>query len=45
MIPVLGTLIGIPVLGEVPGPLAASGVAAIVAGLLVVATTAQRRGR
>ncbi|MFN3853461.1 MAG: DMT family transporter [Phreatobacter sp.] len=44
-IPVLGTLIGIPVLGEVPGPLATSGVAAIVAGLLVVATAAQRRGR
>lgn len=45
MIPVLGTLIGIPVLGEVPGPLAAAGVAAIVAGLLVVAATGQRRGR
>lgn len=43
MIPVLGTLIGIPVLGEVPTPLAAAGVAAIVAGLLVVAATGQRR--
>lgn len=37
MIPVLGTLIGIPALGEVPSPLAAAGVAAIVTGLLVAA--------
>jgi len=35
MIPVLGTLIGIPALGEVPSPLAALGVAGIVVGLLV----------
>ena len=38
MIPVLGTLIGIPVLGEVPSPLAAAGVVAIVAGLLIAAS-------
>lgn len=37
MIPVLGTLIGIPALGEVPSPLAALGVAGIVTGLLVAA--------
>ena len=44
MIPVLGTLIGIPALGEIPSPLAAAGVAAIVCGLLVaaVAGTARR---
>ncbi|QCI68212.1 DMT family transporter [Phreatobacter stygius] len=38
MIPVLGTLIGIPVLGEIPSPLAATGVVAIVLGLLIAAT-------
>lgn len=45
MIPVLGTLIGIPVLGEIPSPLAAAGVVAIVAGLLIAATwpSMQRR--
>lgn len=37
MIPVLGTLIGIPALGEVPSPLAATGVAGIVIGLLIAA--------
>lgn len=44
MIPVLGTLIGIPALGEVPSPLAALGVAGIVVGLLVatVAGTGRR---
>lgn len=43
MIPVLGTLIGIPVLGEVPSPLAGLGVAAIVAGLLIAAGAGRRR--
>lgn len=43
MIPVLGTLIGIPVLGEVPSPLAATGVAAIVAGLLIAAAAGTGR--
>ena len=38
MIPVLGTLIGIPVLGEIPSPLAAAGVVGIVAGLLIAAS-------
>lgn len=37
MIPVLGTLIGVPALGEIPSPLAAAGVAGIVTGLLVAA--------
>jgi drug/metabolite transporter (DMT)-like permease len=43
MIPVLGTLIGIPVLGEIPSPLAATGVAAIVVGLLIAATARSTR--
>ena len=45
MIPVLGTLIGIPALGEIPSPLAAAGVSAIVVGLLVVAVAGTRRHR
>lgn len=43
MIPVLGTLIGIPALGEIPSPLAGAGVAAIVCGLLVVAASGTGR--
>ena len=43
MIPVLGTLIGIPVLGEIPSPLAALGVAGIVTGLLIAAMAGSRR--
>lgn len=43
MIPVLGTLIGIPVLGEVPSPLAGLGVAGIVAGLLIAAAAGTGR--
>lgn len=43
MIPVLGTLIGIPALGEVPSPLAAAGVSAIVVGLLVAAAAGTGR--
>ncbi|KAF0121300.1 MAG: DMT family permease [Xanthobacteraceae bacterium] len=45
MIPVLGTLIGIPALGEIPSPLAAAGVAAIVCGLLVAAVAGTGRTR
>ncbi|WP_168201713.1 DMT family transporter [Phreatobacter aquaticus] len=45
VIPVLGTLIGIPVLGEVPGPVAAIGVVAIVAGLAIVAIVGARAAR
>lgn len=43
MIPVLGTLIGIPALGEIPSPLAATGVVAIVAGLLIAAAAGTGR--
>jgi drug/metabolite transporter (DMT)-like permease len=45
MVPVLGTLIGIPVLGEVPSPLAAIGVVGIVTGLAVVAFAGTRAAR
>ena len=45
MIPVLGTLIGIPALGEIPSPLAAAGVAGIVCGLLVAAIAGTGRLR
>lgn len=37
LIPVIGTLTGIPLLGEIPGTLQTAGCAAIVAGLLVIA--------
>jgi drug/metabolite transporter (DMT)-like permease len=37
LIPVIGTLTGIPLLGEIPGTLQTLGCAAIVAGLLVIA--------
>lgn len=43
MIPVLGTLIGIPVLGEIPSPLAGFGVAGIVVGLLIAAAAGTGR--
>jgi drug/metabolite transporter (DMT)-like permease len=37
LIPVIGTLLSIPILGEWPGPLQSLGVAAIVIGLLLTA--------
>jgi drug/metabolite transporter (DMT)-like permease len=37
LIPVIGTLTGIPLLGEIPGALQTAGCAAIVAGLMVIA--------
>jgi drug/metabolite transporter (DMT)-like permease len=43
MIPVLGTLIGIPALGEIPSPLAGFGVAGIVVGLLIAAAAGTGR--
>lgn len=45
LIPVFGTLLAIPVLGEWPGPLQAVGVALIVAGLMVAAFGAQLASR
>lgn len=45
MIPVLGTLIGIPALGEIPTPLAALGVAGIVFGLLIAAAAGTGKAR
>jgi drug/metabolite transporter (DMT)-like permease len=45
MIPVLGTLIGIPVLGEVPGLMATIGVVCIVVGLAIVAVIGARASR
>lgn len=41
LIPVCGTLLAIPVLGEIPGPLQAVGVALIVSGLVLAAFGAQ----
>jgi drug/metabolite transporter (DMT)-like permease len=43
MIPVLGTLIGIPALGEIPSPLAGLGVAGIVVGLLIASAAGTGR--
>jgi drug/metabolite transporter (DMT)-like permease len=49
LIPVFGTLLAIPILGEIPGPLQALGVGLIVSGLVLAAfgaqLTARLRGR
>jgi drug/metabolite transporter (DMT)-like permease len=36
LVPVIGTLVGIPVLGELPGPVQVAGIVMIVGGLLIV---------
>lgn len=45
LIPVLGTLFAIPVLGEVPGPIQAGGLALVVGGIVAVLLGARAKAR